>query len=172
MGISIRDSQLQDMPGVQAIYALEVLEGTASFELEPPGLEEMLRRRQSVLDAGLPYLVATEGEGVAGYCYASNYRSRPGYRYTLENSVYVASWARRRGVGYSLIQALVERLEGGQWKQMVAVIGGSEHRASIHLHEQAGFEHVGVLKSVGYKFDQWIDSVIMQRDISGVPTDT
>ncbi len=160
------------MPGVQAIYALEVLEGTASFEIDPPNLEEMLRRRQVVLEAGLPYLVATEGNVVAGYCYASNYRNRPGYRFTLENSVYVASWARRRGVGYSLLQALLARLEGGHWKQMVAIIGGSEHHASIHLHEQAGFEQVGVLKSVGYKFDQWVDTVIMQRAISGSPTDS
>ena len=166
MGISIRASLDDDLPGIQAIYELEVLEGTASFELEPPAVEEMQRRRQQVLAAGLPYLVATEGEAIAGFCYVTPYRTRPAYRFTLENSVYVASWARRRGVGYSLLEALIGHLEGGEWRQIIAVIGGSEHLASIHLHEQAGFEHVGVLKSVGFKFDKWVDSVIMQREIS------
>lgn len=165
MGISIRESHDADLAGIQAIYALEVLEGTASFELEPPDVDEMQRRRQAVLDAGLPYLVATEGDAIAGYCYVTPYRSREAYRFTLENSVYVASWARRRGVGYSLLQALLEGLEGGNWRTIVAIIGGSGHQASINLHEQAGFEHVGVLKSVGFKFDQWVDSVIMQREI-------
>jgi len=153
------------MPAVQAIYELEVLEGTASFELEPPDVAEMVRRRELILEAGLPYLVATEGDTVAGYCYASSYRSRPAYRFTVENSVYVAHWARQRGVGYLLLSTLIERLGEGPWRQVIAVIGGSAHSASIRLHEQAGFSHVGVLKSVGFKFEQWVDSVLMQREL-------
>lgn len=165
MTLTVRDSTPDDMPEVQQIYALEVLEGTASFETTPPDLDELNRRRDAILALGMPHLVATEGSRVAGYAYASQYRPRPAYRYTLENSVYVASWARRRGVGLLLLRELVQRASMGEWRQMIAVIGGSGHTASIRLHEQAGFEQVGTLKGVGYKFDEWIDSVIMQLEI-------
>jgi len=166
MAIVIRDCAETDLDAVQAIYAIEVLEGTASFEIDPPDLDEIRSRYAAICDQGLPFLVALEGDKVAGYCYASAYRSRPAYRFTLENSVYVASWARQRGVGLILLNALMERVELGPWQQIIAIIGGSTHAASIRLHEQAGFQHVGVLKNVGFKFGGWVDSVIMQRDIS------
>ena len=165
MTIEVRDCHQQDIPAVQAIYAVEVLEGTASFETEPPGLNEMRSRFQDIVENGLPYIVAVEGDTIAGYCYASPYRARPAYQYTLENTVYVASWARRRGVGLTLLNNLIARVSDGPWHQLVAVIGGSEHTVSIRLHEQAGFRQVGVLQQVGFKFGDWVDSVLMQRQI-------
>lgn len=163
MSITIRDSTESDMPQVREIYALEVLEGTASFETEPPDLAEMLKRRSRVLELGMPHLVALEVDQVAGYAYASPFRPRAAYRFTLENSVYVAPWARQRGVGLNLLNTLMDRVSQGEWRQVIAVIGGSGHTASIRLHEQAGFRHVGVLKEVGFKFDEWVDIVLMQR---------
>lgn len=166
MSIEVRDCSLHDLPAIQTIYAIEVMEGTASFETEPPDVDEMHTRFLQITDKGLPYLVAVEGESVAGYCYATPYRSRPAYQFTLENTVYVAHWARRRGVGLTLLNALINRVSEGPWHQLVAVIGGSEHAASIRLHEQAGFTQVGVLQQVGYKFGDWVDSVLMQRQVS------
>ncbi len=166
MTIEVRNCRPEDLLAVQAIYAVEVLEGTASFEVEPPDVDEMRSRFLAITEQELPYLVAVEGETVAGYCYASPYRARPAYQYTLENTVYVASWARRRGVGLTLLNALISRVSEGEWHQLVAVIGGSEHTASIRLHEQAGFRQVGVLQQVGFKFGDWVDSVLMQRQIN------
>ena len=166
MSIVIHDCEEAHLPEVQAIYALEVLEGTASFETEPPDVEEIRRRYRKITESGLPYLVAIEMNAVVGYCYASPYRARAAYQYSVENSVYVASWARRRGVGLILLNALLEKVEAGPWRQMVAVIGGSAHTASIKLHEQAGFRQVGVLKDVDFKFGEWVDTVIMQRAVN------
>jgi len=161
----IRDSRPDDLAQVRAIYAHEVEHGTASFELTPPRLEAIARRREAVLDLGLPHLVAVLGDRVAGFAYAGRYRPRPAYASTAEISVYVADWARRRGVGQALLGALVTRCERTDVRQLVAIIGDSTHAASIALHAAAGFRHVGTLENVGYKLGRWLDSVIMQRSI-------
>lgn len=160
---AVRRCTRQDMPGVCEIYALEVREGTASFELEPPSLAEMTARFAAIEAAGLPYLVVELEGRIAGYAYAGPYRPRPAYRHTVEDSVYVARWARRRGVGRALLEAVIEQATARGMRQMVAIIGDSAHTASTRLHAQAGFRLVGTLEHVGWKFGRWLDTVIMQR---------
>jgi phosphinothricin acetyltransferase len=159
----VRNSREQDMPGVQAIYGFHVLHGLASFEEEPPSVDEMTRRRADVLDRNLPYLVAEQDGQVVGYSYAAPYRSRPAYRFTVENSVYVDHRLTRRGIGCALLSALIAQCIEARCHQMVAVIGDSANMASISLHERFGFLHVGILQAVGCKFGRWVDSVLMQR---------
>jgi L-amino acid N-acyltransferase YncA len=161
----IRDAAEADMAAVQAIYARHVLHGLASFEEEPPSIEEMRLRRQQVLERGLPWIVAElEGE-VVGYAYATGYRQRRAYRFTLEDSVYVADGMAGRGVGTSLLAALIARCEAGPWRQMIAVIGDSANAGSIALHRRLGFATIGILPSVGFKHGRWVDSVLMQRPL-------
>ena len=150
---------------MREIYALEVREGTASFELEPPSLAEMTARFAAIEAAGLPYVVAELDGRIAGFAYAGPYRTRPGYRHTVEDSVYVARWARRQGVGRVLLDAVIERATARRLRQMVAIIGNSAHAASIQLHARAGFRLVGTLEHVGWKFGRWLDTVIMQRPL-------
>ena len=172
MSCLVRDSRDDDMARIQAIYAHHVRHGVASFEEEAPSVEEIARRRADVLGRGLPYLVAELQGEVVGYSYASHYRSRSGYRFTVENSVYVDHGLVGRGVGRALLAALIVRCEAGPWRQMIAVIGDSANVASIVLHERLGFSHVGTLRSVGFKFGRWVDSVLMQRALGagdGVP---
>jgi phosphinothricin acetyltransferase len=162
----VRDAGETDLAAVQAIYAHHVLHGTASFEEEPPSVAEMALRRAAVLDRGLPYLVADHDGRVVGYSYAALYRDRSGYRFTIEDSVYVDSAVVRAGVGRALLSALIERCDRGPWREMVAVIGDSGNAASIALHANLGFRHVGLLQGVGFKFGRWIDSVLMQRELA------
>ncbi len=161
----VRDARDDDMAAVQAIYAHHVLHGTASFEEEPPALAEMQRRRADVLGRGLPYLVAELGGSVAGYSYATPYRARSAYRFSIENSVYVDQTRHRSGIGRALLAELIARCERGPWRQMIGIIGGSGHAASIGLHAALGFRHVGTLQAVGLKFGHWHDTVIMQRPL-------
>jgi phosphinothricin acetyltransferase len=162
--IEIRPAAPEDIKGVHAIYAREVAEGTASFELVAPDVEEIRRRFQSLKTGGYPYLVAAgEDDAVVGYAYAGPYRTRPGYRFSVENSVYVADGARRHGIATRLLDALITECELLGFRQMVAIIGDSAHLASIELHRKAGFRLVGNIENVGYKFERWLDSVIMQR---------
>ena len=163
--LAVRRCTEQDMPEVREIYALEVREGTASFELEPPSLADMAARFAAIEAAGLPYLVVEQDGRIAGYAYAAPYRPRPAYRHTVEDSVYVARWARRRGVGRALLAAVIERATARGMRQMVAIIGDSAHAASIRLHAEAGFRLVGTLEHVGWKFGRWLDTVIMQRPL-------
>jgi phosphinothricin acetyltransferase len=151
------------MPTIQAIYAEAVLHGLASFEEIPPSLDEMLSRRSGVVAMGLPYLAAELDGRVAGYAYATSYRSRPAYRFTIEDSVYVAEEMRGQGIGRELLAALITRCEAGPWRQMVAVIGDSENKGSVALHESQGFRMVGTLEAVGFKLGRWVDTVLMQR---------
>jgi L-amino acid N-acyltransferase YncA len=163
MSLVIRSSGEDDLPAMTAIYAHAVRFGTASFELEPPDLEEMARRRGALLAGGLPYLVAeAEGE-VAGYAYAGPYRPRPAYRHTLEDSVYVAPDRQGRGVGRALLGALIAACEVDGYRQMVAVIGDTASTGSIALHRSLGFRDVGIVTAVGYKHGRWLDGVLMQR---------
>lgn len=174
-GVVIRDAADGDMADVQRIYAHHVLNGLATFEEVPPTVDEMRSRRNAVLAAGLPYLVAEVDGRVAGYCYATSYRPRPAYRHTIEDSVYVSEGLRGRGIGVVLLQRLIARAEAGPWRQMLAVIGNSGNAGSIALHRRMGFETVGTLRSVGYKLGQWVDTVLMQRPLglgaSTLPSD-
>lgn len=167
VGLEVRDAERADMAAVQHIYARHVLSGLATFEETAPSLEEMAGRRQAALDLGLPYLVAETAGGILGYCYATPYRSRPAYRYTIEDSIYVAEGQSGKGVGTALLGALIRRCETGPWRQMLAVIGDSGNHASIGLHRRHGFTLIGTLRSVGFKFGQWVDTPVMQRALGG-----
>ncbi len=151
------------MRAVQRIYAHYVLNGLATFEETPPTVADMIARRRSALDLGLPYLVAETKGRILGYCYATAYRPRPAYRHTLEDSVYVAQGLGGRGVGTALLGELIARCEAGPWRQMLAIIGDSSNHASIALHRRLGFEVVGTLRAVGFKFARWVDTPLMQR---------
>lgn len=159
-----RASGEADLAAITAIYRHHVLTGLASFEDEPPALGEMARRREGIIAAGMPWLVAVAQDGtVLGYAYAGPYRPRAGYRYTAEDSVYVAPHAVGQGVGRVLLSGLVARCETLGFRQLVAVIGDSGNAASIGLHRALGFLPVGLLPSVGFKFGRWVDGVLMQR---------
>ena len=162
----IRPATAHDVAAITAIYRPEVLEGTATFELEPPDAAEMLRRFDAIAGAGFPYLAAALDGALAGYAYAQPFRARPAYRFTVENSIYVARRAQGRGVGKSLLGALVSRAESLGFRQMIAVIGDSaRQQSSIALHRSQGFEIVGRLPAVGFKHGRWLDSVQMQRPL-------
>jgi phosphinothricin acetyltransferase len=158
----VRAATAADVAAITAIYRPAVLAGTASFELDPPDEAEMLRRFEAVTDAGYPYFVATLDGRVAGYAYANAYRTRPAYRFTVEDSVYIAPEAQGKGVGTLLLKALVDASTAKGYRLMVAVIGDSRNQASITLHRNAGFTFCGTIHSVGYKFGRWLDSVIME----------
>lgn len=157
----IRPSRADDVAAITAIYTEEVRTGLATFELTPPDADEMTRRRAALLADDLPYLVAEVDGRVAGYAYAGLYRPRPAYRFTVENSVYVAPWARRRGVARDLMTALIEACEALGKRQMMAVISAGD--ASIALHAALGFVEAGHARAVGWKFDRWVDVTTMQR---------
>ena len=161
--ILVRDANETDMSAVAGIYAQHVLHGLASFEEVPPSLDEMKSRRHGVLRLGLPYLVAELNGRVVGYSYATFYRARPAYRYTVEDSVYVEDGLQGRGIGTALLTELIARCEEGPWRQMLAVIGDSANTGSIALHRRLGFTPCGTLAAVGFKFGRWVDSVFMQR---------
>ena len=163
--IAIRPCAETDVPAIAAIYAHHVLHGTASFETEPPSLDDMHRRRADILAKGLPYLVALHDNSVAGYAYAGTYRPRAAYRDTVENSVYLHPDLTGRGIGLRLLEALILECESRNLRQMIAVIGDSANVASIRLHAGCGFRHVGTLTSVGHKLGRWLDSVLMQRTL-------
>src|SRR5205807_2921658 len=161
MSLLIRAAAAADIPAITAIYEHAVRQGTASFELEPPDAVEMARRHQALVDGGYPYLVAEADGAVAGYAYAGAYRPRPAYRFSVENSVYVASQMQRRGIGRVLLDALIAECQARGYRLMIAVIGDSAQTPSIELHRAAGFKMVGAFEGVGYKFDRWLDTVLM-----------
>ena len=148
---------------VQAIYAVHVLKGTASFEEVAPNHEEMCRRREAVLAARLPYLVAERDGEVVGFAYAGRYRPRSAYRYTAEDSVYLDPAATGGGIGRALLARVLELSTASGYREMIAIIGDSTNAASIGLHRALGFSHVGTFSRVGFKFGRWLDSVLMQR---------
>lgn len=164
---AIRDVTPGDIDAIRAIYGWHVEHGRASFEETPPTLDEMTARVNAVTAQGLPWLVAEMDGIVVGYCYASPWRARPAYRYTLEESIYIDASMVGRGIGSHLLQALIERCEQGPWRQLMAVIGdGENNRGSTRLHRLLGFEVVGSLRSVGFKFGGWRDTLIMQRPLN------
>jgi phosphinothricin acetyltransferase len=163
--ILIRPSTALDLEAIAAIYAWHVLNGTGTFEIEPPGAAEMARRRAEVLALGLPWLVVESDGRVQGYAYAGPFRPRPAYRFCLEDSVYLASEAAGRGLGRLLLAELLARCEAGGARQMLAVIGDSNNAASIGVHRALGFAHVGTMQAAGWKFERWLDVVVMQRSL-------
>ena len=165
MSLSIRAGEPADIAAITRIYAHAVRHGTASFELEPPDEAEMTRRMRALLDGGYPYFVAELDGAVAGYAYAGAYRTRPAYRFSVENSVYVAPEAHRRGVGRALLVELIVEAERRGFRQMIAVIGDADQTPSIELHRALGFRMIGTIEAVGYKFDRWLASVLMQRPL-------
>ena len=162
MSIVIRPARPADIPAITGIYAHAVNTGTASFELTPPDEAEMARRMQAVLDGKFPYLVAEVEGVVAGYAYASLYRTRPAYRFTVENSVYVAPDNHRRGIGKALLIKVIEACTALGYRQMIAVIGDSNQAASIGVHKACGFTDAGNLRNIGWKFGRWLDTPMMQ----------
>jgi len=160
----IRPARPSDIATITRIYAHAVRHGTASFELEPPEQAEMARRQDALIAGGFPYLVAEDG-GILGYAYAGPYRARPAYRFTVEDSVYIAPEAQRRGLGRLLLERLIAESETRGYRQMIAVIGDSAQHASIALHAALGFRLIGTFAAVGFKFDRWLDTVLMQRPL-------
>jgi L-amino acid N-acyltransferase YncA len=164
-GLLIRPSRDDDVAAIAAIYGHHVLNGVASFEEAAPSAEEMAKRRAELVGRGLPYLVADRGGKVLGYCYAGPYRARIGYRFSLEDSIYIDPGEIGRGIGRALLAQVIDRATELGYRQMVAVIGGSETIGSIRLHTALGFHHVGVFTNIGFKFGRWVDSVLMQRPL-------
>lgn len=163
--LTIRDATPSDIAAITAIYRPAVLEGTASFEIDAPDETEMHRRMQSIVGGGYPYLVGVVDGQVVGYAYASAYRTRPAYRWTVENTVYIDPAAKRAGAGRALLEALIVACTAKGYRQMLAVIGDSGHSASIGLHRALGFTFCGTIHSVGFKHGRWLDSVLMQRQL-------
>jgi len=158
------------MDSIADIYKPYVLQGLATFEETPPAAAEMLARREAILALGLPYLVAELDGQVAGYAYATSYRPRAAYRYTIEDSVYVRQGLHGRHIGTSLLRVLIERCEAGPWRQMLAVIGDSGNAGSIALHRRLGFRPAGTQYAVGFKLGRWVDTVQMQRALGAGDT--
>jgi L-amino acid N-acyltransferase YncA len=159
----IRPAAAADLPAITEIYEHAVRYGTATFELIPPDLAEMTRRFGVLEDGGFPYLVAALEGRVVGYAYAGAYRSRPAYRFTVENSVYLQPVIHRRGIGMQLLQRLITESEQRGYRQMIAVIGDSANAGSIRVHTKCGFRMIGTHPDVGFKFGRWLDTVMMQR---------
>jgi phosphinothricin acetyltransferase len=167
----LRPATDADLPAITEIYADAVLHGTASYELEPPTLDEMTRRFRSLADGSFPYLAADLGGSVAGYAYAGPFRPRPAYRFVVENSIYVAPEAKGRGIGRALMERLIAEATRLGFRQMIAVIGdGRPDSASVRLHEALGFRHCGRLEGSGFKHGRWLDTVFMQLSMNGGST--
>ena len=161
----IRPSQPEDIPAITAIYAHHVLTGTGTFELDPPSCDDMASRRADVLAKGLPYLVAAEGATLLGFAYCNWFKPRPAYRYSAEDSIYMAPDAHGKGLGRALLAELAAQAEKAGVRKLIAVIGDSANSGSIGVHRSLGFSDVGVLKSCGWKFGQWRDVVMMDKSI-------
>lgn len=163
--VLLRDVAPADLPSIRAIYAHAVTHGTASWEWEPPSLEELDRRKQAIVDAGFPWIVAAEAGQVLGYAYASSYRPRAAYRWTCEDSIYIAPDAQGRGLGRLLLSDLISRCTVLGFRQMVAIVGDANSRPSVSLHTAMGFTPAGVIRNAGFKHGRWLDQVLMQREL-------
>jgi phosphinothricin acetyltransferase len=162
---SLRTATTDDIPAIQNIYAHHVLHGTGTFETEPPNVGVMQDRFSEITRSGYPYLVAETDEGVFGFGYLGPFRTRPAYRHTVEDSIYLHPDKRGQGVGSKLLVALINEAKQKGFTQMIALIGDSANRASVALHARCGFESTGTMRQVGFKFDRWLDVVIMQRSL-------
>ena len=159
----IRPSTDADLPAITAIYGHHVLTGTGTFEVDPPSLDDMRARRADVLSKSLPWLVATEDEKVIGFAYCNWFKPRPAYRFSAEDSIYLSTEAAGKGVGRTLLAELMAQAQRAGVRKLIAVIGDSANAGSIAVHKSAGFQSVGVLKSCGWKFDKWLDVVMMDK---------
>ncbi len=168
---TIRTSRDEDLTAITAIYAHHVLHGTGTFETEPPSLADMTARRADVLSKNLPYLVAEKDGEILGFAYCNWFKPRPAYRYSAEDSIYLADAARGQGLGKQLLEALVLAAQAVGVRKLIAVIGDSANTGSVGVHRAQGFSHVGVLKDCGWKFGQWRDVVLMDKVI-GQGSDT
>lgn len=169
--LRLRPSAPDDLPAMTAIYGWNVLNGTGTFELEAPDLAEMTRRHADLISRDLPWLVAEQNNEVVGYAYANHFRPRRAYRFCLEDSIYLAPQAAGQGTGRLLLAELIAQCEARGARQMLAVIGDSANTASIALHRSLGFEHTGRLKAAGWKFERWLDVVLMQRNLGSGDTE-
>ena len=163
MKTTINETIEADLHAITEMFAEEIVHGTASWAYTPPTQNEMMAKFKRLTNDNYPWLTARLNEQIVGFSFASAYRPREGYRFLVEDSIYVHQDFRRHGVATQLLGALIEECTIRGYKQMVAVIGDSDNKGSISLHEQLGFHHVGVLTNIGYKFDRWLDSVLMQR---------
>ncbi len=163
--VDIRPVGPGDISAITRIYADAVAHGTATFEIEPPDEAEMARRQRALLASGLPYLVAEQAGIVTGYAHAGYYHARPAYRWTVEDTIYVAPTFQRRGLGRLLMMRLIGEAEARGFRQMIAVIGDSANAASMAVHAAVGFRLIGTLQSVGFKHGRWLDTVLMQRQL-------
>ena len=161
----IRPSTAQDIPAIAAIYREHVLHGTGTFEIEPPTAEEMAQRREDVLAKGLPYLVAEANGQVLGFAYCNWFKPRPAYRFSAEDSIYMATAAHRRGLGRALLAELSARAQQAGVRKLIAVIGDSANAASIGLHRALGFTSVGTIAACGWKVERWLDIVLMEKPL-------
>jgi L-amino acid N-acyltransferase YncA len=159
----IRPSTDADLPAIAAIYSHNVLTGTGTFEVDPPSLDEMRGRRADVLSKGLPWLVALESEKVVGFAYCNWFKPRPAYRFSAEDSIYISPQAAGKGIGRTLLAELMAQAQRAGVRKLIAVIGDSANTGSIAVHTSAGFQPVGVLKSCGWKFEKWLDVVMMDK---------
>lgn len=163
---TIRASQPLDLPAITAIYRHHVLNGTGTFEIDPHSMADMSARQQDVIGKNLPWLVAEGDDGnILGYAYANWFKPRPAYRFSAEDSVYVADAARGQGIGKLLLQALCRECEAVGVRKLIAVIGDSANLGSVGVHRAVGFTDVGTLRSVGWKFDRWLDVVMMEKSL-------
>ncbi|HEY9057194.1 MAG TPA: GNAT family N-acetyltransferase [Aurantimonas sp.] len=163
---TIRPARIEDVPAIRSIYEDAVLHGTATFEIVPPDEAEMAARFTAITGQGYPFIIAEDAHGIVlGYAYANAFRARPAYRWSVEDSVYVAPQAKGSGTGTELLTRLLELSAESGFRQMIAVIGGSDHAPSIRLHERAGFRMIGVFEQSGFKFGRWIDTVFMQMHL-------
>ncbi len=161
----IRPSTDSDVSAITAIYAHHVLHGTGTFEITPPSEVDMAGRRADVLSKGLPYLVLEDATGVIGFAYCNWFKPRPAYRFSAEDSIYLAPAAAGRGLGRLLLQELMAQAERAGVRKLIAVIGDSGNQGSVGVHHSCGFTQVGVLSSCGWKFERWLDVVLMERFI-------
>jgi len=167
---NIRTSSDQDLPAITAIYAHHVLHGTGTFETTPPTQADMAARRADVLGKGLPWLVVEDAGEVLGYAYCQWFKPRPAYRFSAEDSIYLSPAATGKGLGSALLAALSVQAEAAGVRKLIAVIGDSANAGSIGVHRAQGFTPVGVLKSCGWKFDKWLDVVLMEKFIGAGDT--
>lgn len=165
--MDIRPATPEDLPACQAIYAHHVLEGTGTFDELPPSLEAVAARHREITGRGRSWVVAADATGILGYAYFDQYRDRSAYRFTAEDSVYVREDVRGQGVGKALVARLLDEAREAGFRQMLAVIGDSDNVGSIGVHASLGFQRVGTLRDVGFKFGRWIDVVLMQRHLAG-----
>ena len=163
--LKIRASRDEDVPSMTAIYAHHVLNGTGTFETTPPAADDMAARRADVLAKNLPYLVAELDGQIIGFAYCNWFKPRPAYRFSAEDSIYLADGARGRGAGKALLSALLSEAEAAGVRKLIAVIGDSANLGSVGVHKAVGFTHVGVLKSCGWKFGKWLDVVLMEKPL-------